>query len=100
VITIATLQISNLLTDARADLAKNRAWEAELKCTDALVRCKELGDKRAIRATLKLTAKAQRQLQNYKEAYETLEKALQVSRQIGDEAGVHFLHPSWPVHYM
>lgn len=48
------LQISNLLTDARADLAKKQAWEAELKCTDALVRCEELGDKRAIRATLKL----------------------------------------------
>lgn len=49
------MQISNLLTDARADLAKQQAWEAELKCTDALVRCKELGDQRATRATLKLT---------------------------------------------
>lgn len=48
------MQISNLLTDARADLAKQRSDESELKCIDALVRCEELGDKRAIRATLKL----------------------------------------------
>lgn len=49
------LQISTLLQDARKDLAHNQPFEAELKCTDALVRCKELGDERAVRATLKLT---------------------------------------------
>lgn len=49
-----TLQIATLLLDAKADLGAARPAEAELKCTDALVRCDELADKRASRAVLRV----------------------------------------------
>lgn len=48
------LQIATLLLDAKADLGAARPGEAELKCTDALVRCDELADKRASRAVLRV----------------------------------------------
>lgn len=48
------LQIATLLLDAKADLGAARPEEAELKCTDALVRCNELADKRASRAVLRV----------------------------------------------
>jgi hypothetical protein len=55
-----SMQVSKLLTDAKADLAKLLPHEAELKCLDALVRCEELADKRATRATLRLAVRLAR----------------------------------------
>eukprot|EP00892_Ulva_mutabilis_P006951 jgi/Ulvmu1/4628/UM002_0359.1 len=80
-------KIAKLLLDAKADLDHKRPGEAELKCTDALVRCEELADKRASRAVLRVMGRAQRSLLDYKSAIHSLNKALKISESIGDSSG-------------
>lgn len=80
-------KIATLLLDAKADLGAARPEEAELKCTDALVRCNELADKQASRAVLRVMGRAQRELLSFNSAIRSFNKALDISKELGDASG-------------